>query len=135
MAESFLMQRDLTPPQIPSVGHAYHGYYVMDKGFSGPHLHRTWEQTFQIGVVCAPQTGHGEPWPKPWRQWIASIREIVETVHEKLLNTFRLGHERPHDISGLLTRIAAKVGLHNFCIAMNRLAGRPDLQFADIIAW
>lgn len=135
MAQSFLAQRSLGMPQITSVGQAYHGFYVMDKGFSGPHLHRSWEQTFDVGIVCAPQTGHGEPWPKPWRKWLASLREIVETVHEKLLNTFRLDLERPHHIGGLLTRIAAKVGLHNFCIAMNRLANRANLQFADIVAW
>jgi len=135
MAESFLFQRHQHPPQIPSVGEEYHGYYVLDKGFSGPHQHRQWEKSFDIGIVCAPQRGHGTPWPKPWRRWVASLREIVETVHGKLLNTFRLDRERPHDVSGLLSRLAAKVGLHNFCVSMNRQRNHHDLEFAELMEW
>ncbi|MCH8292362.1 hypothetical protein IH992_14810 [Candidatus Poribacteria bacterium] len=75
------------------------------------------------------------PWPKSLRRWVASIRQIVETVNDKLHNTFRLDRERPHCISGVRTRIAAKVALHNFCIWLNRSLSRPNLAFADLLGW
>jgi hypothetical protein len=50
------------------------------------------------------------------RRWIASIRQIVETVYEKLFNTLGLWRERPHEIGGLRARLASRVALHNFCI-------------------
>jgi hypothetical protein len=50
------------------------------------------------------------------RRWIASIRQIVETVYEKLFNTLGLWRERPHEIGGLRALLASRVALHNFCI-------------------
>jgi hypothetical protein len=50
------------------------------------------------------------------RRWVASIRQIVESVYDKLFNTFGLWRERPHELEGLRSRLAARVALHNFCI-------------------
>ena len=47
----------------------------------------------------------------------------MESVYEKLHNTFGLRRERPHDISGLRARLAARVALHNFCIWLNERLG------------
>jgi hypothetical protein len=69
------------------------------------------------------------------RRWLASIRQIVETVYDKLHNTFRLYRERPHDLTGFQARLAAKIALHNFCIWLNVKYGRPRLAFADLIDW
>ena len=44
------------------------------------------------------------------------VRQIVETVDEKLWQTCRLDRERPHALSGLQARVAAKMTLHNFCL-------------------
>jgi len=63
------------------------------------------------------------------------VRQIVETVYDKLQNTFRLGRERPHDLSGFQARLAAKVALHNFCIWLNQQLGRERLAFADLLDW
>jgi hypothetical protein len=41
---------------------------------------------------------------------------MVETVNAKLQHTFRLDRERPHELSGLQARLAAKIALPNFCI-------------------
>jgi ABC-type lipoprotein export system ATPase subunit len=54
------------------------------------------------------------------RRWAASIRQVVETVYDKLHNIFGLRRERPHDdLAGLRARLAARVALHNFCIWLN----------------
>ena len=63
------------------------------------------------------------------------LRQIIETVHDKLLYTFRLERERPHQLSGLYARLCAKAALHNVCIRLNKQAGRSPMQFADLIAW
>jgi len=56
---------------------------------------------------------HKRSWPKRLRRWAASIRQIVETVYEKLHATFGLRGERPHELQGLRARLAARVALHN----------------------
>jgi hypothetical protein len=47
------------------------------------------------------------------RKWVASIRQIIESVYDKLFNTFGLWRERPHELEGLRARLAARVALHN----------------------
>jgi hypothetical protein len=70
------------------------------------------------------------------RRWIASIRQIVETVYDKLFNAFGLWQERPQEIGGLRARLASRVALHNFfCIWLNDQLGRPRLKFADLMGW
>ena len=67
---------------------------------------------------------------------MAGIRQIVETVYDKLFNTFGLWQERPHELSGLRARLAARVALHDFfCIWLNDRLGRPRLAFADLLGW
>jgi hypothetical protein len=74
-------------------------------------------------------------WSKRLRRWVAGIRQIVETVYDKLFNAFGLWRERPHEIQGLRARLAARVALHNFCIWLNDHLGRPRLNFADLMGW
>lgn len=136
MAEALFERRQEHPARLPSAGCTLgHGSYVLDRGFSGPHRHQEWHRRFQVQIICAPQQGHGPPWPAEWRLWLIRLRQVVESVHEKLLNTFRLDRERPHTLEGLLSRVAAKASLHNLCIWLNRQLGRPDLAFADLLGW
>jgi hypothetical protein len=136
MAESLFAQRTQVPPPLASAGACVGGgYYVLDRGFSGPHRHQQWHEAFGVEIVCAPQQGHGPLWPRLQRLWLIRHRQVIETVHEKLLHTFRLERERPHTIEGLRARLAAKAALHNLCILLNRALGRPDLAFADLLGW
>jgi hypothetical protein len=109
--------------------------YLSDKGFSGPKRHVEWFLETEAVLTCAPQKGHGTPWPQLHERAIASMRQIVETVHEKLLRKFRLQNERPHDITGLFSKLCAKSALHNACIWMNRQLGRADLAFTELLGW
>jgi hypothetical protein len=63
------------------------------------------------------------------------VRQIVETVYEKLWHTFRLDRERLHDLSGCQARVAAKMALHNFCLWLNDQLGRPRLAFTELVDW
>ena len=138
LADTFLALRACPDPHLPSVGAPAVHEYVADKGFGGRSNHQRWRQAYGATVICPPQRHSKQdphPWPKALRRWLASLRQIVETVYAKLHQTFRLDRERPHDLTGFAARVAAKVALQNFCIWLNRHLGRPDLAFADLTAW
>jgi len=135
-AETFFAVRHRPNPRLTSVGSAfYSGPYVADKGFEGEENHRRWLDYYGVRVIHPPKRNSRNPWPKRLRRWLASIRQIVETVYDKLFNTFGLYRERPHDLGGLRARLAARVALHNFCMWLNDQFGRPRLAFADLLGW
>jgi len=136
MAETFFYLRVYPDPRVASIGKASsHVYYPVDKGFEGYQNHERWQEAYGAYIICPPKSNSLNPWPKELRHWVASIRQIVETVFGKLLYTFRLDRERPHLLGGIRTRLAAKVALHNFCIWLNRQLGRLNLAFADLLGW
>jgi hypothetical protein len=122
-------------PRLGSVGSAALGPYVVDKGFEGAKNHRRWLDRYGARLICPPKRNARQVWPKRLRHWVAGIRQIVESVYEKLFNAFGLWRERPHELSGLRARLAARVALHNFCIWLNDQLGRPRLAFADLLGW
>ena len=63
------------------------------------------------------------------------MRQIVETVYDKVPHAFGLSRERPHDLTGFQARLAAKLARHNFCSWLNGQLGRPNLAFADLVDW
>ena len=89
------------------MGAAFSGIYVTDKGFEGAQNHRRWLECYGAEVIHPPKRNSRKPWSKSLRRWIASIRQIVETVYDKLFNTLGLWRERPHEIGGLRARSAA----------------------------
>jgi len=134
-AETFFAVRAYPNPRLPSVGSAARGPYVTDKGFEGAENHRRWLDWYGAQLICPPKRNAHQVWPKRLRRWVAGIRQIVETVYDKLFNTFGLWQERPHELEGLRARLAARVALHNFCIWLNDQLGRPRLAFADLLGW
>ncbi len=136
LAATLFAARQRPWPRLPSTGVPAHGSYVADKGFAGERPRQRWQAELQVDLVTPPhQMSKRIRWPKALRRWLASIRQIIETVNDKLLNTFRLARERPHDLTGFQARLAAKVSLHNFCIWFNLHLGRAPLAFADLLAW
>ena len=135
LAETFFAVRRHPSPRLRSVGAPAQGVYVADKGFAGDHLHRRWHAHYGAEVVSPPHQRSKVRWSKPWRRWLAGLRQIIETIYDKLLNTFRLARERPHALDGFQARLAAKVALHNFCLWLNVQVGREPLAFADLLDW
>jgi Transposase DDE domain len=135
LAETLLAARWYLLPRLPTAGHTLDGCYIADTGFAGRQVRRRWRDTFGALVITQPEQRRPHRWPKALRRWLAALREIVETVHDRLLEGFRLEHERPHVLRGVQARLAAKVGLHNFCCWLNRQVGRPPLAVADLVDW
>jgi DDE family transposase len=120
LAETFFAVRHTPDPRCPSIGQPSGEPYVADNGFTGAARRRHWLADYGARVICPPQRRHPQPWPPALRRWLAHLRQIVETVFDKLHHTFRL---------------AAKVALHTFCCWLNAHLGRALLAFADLIAW
>lgn len=122
-------------PSLPSAGLPAYGSYVADKGFAGDRPTRHWKQRDQVDLITPPHQRSKQRWPKALRRWLASLRHISETVNDKLLNTFRLARERPHDLTGFQARLAAKVALHNVCMWFNVQRDQASFAFAEFLAW
>jgi len=135
LAETFLALRQRPDPRLVTVGTPSQGVYLTDRGFNGYDTQMRWVMDYQASIVCPPRACDPHTWPKGLHHLLASLRQIVETVHEKMLHTFRLESERAHTLGGFGVRLAARASLHNVCIWLNRQLGRPGLTFADLIAW
>jgi hypothetical protein len=136
LAETFFNVRANPSPRLGSVGSAFSGTYVADKGFEGAENHQRWLECYGAQVIHPPKrNSRKRSWSKRLRRWLAGIRQIVETVYDKLFNAFGLWRERPHELGGLRARLASRVALHNFCIWLNDQLGRPRLKFADLMGW
>lgn len=134
LADTFLAARMERHPRLTCVGKPACGDYLADKGYSLDAVQKYWLREYGVTVITAPKlNSKTRTWPKALRIWLASKRQVVEAVFEKLHNVFRLVKERPHDIVGFQMRLAAKVALHNFCIYLNKQFGRKPLAFADLI--
>jgi hypothetical protein len=60
-------------------------------------------------VLSPPHQRSKLRWSKAWRRWLAGLRQIIETISDKWLNTFGLW--------------------------LNLRLGRDPLAFADLLAW
>jgi hypothetical protein len=135
LADTFFALSRSPQPCWPGAGAPAQGPYVVDTGFEGAGYQTAWRWHYGASVICPPKRNSRRLWPKRLRRWLAGVRQIVETVYEKLYHTFRLDRERPHDLCGFQARLAAKIMLHNFCLWLNEQLGRPRLAFADLVAW
>ncbi|MDQ3834357.1 MAG: IS982 family transposase [Actinomycetota bacterium] len=108
VAETFFAVRHRPDSRLRSVGSAAAGPYVTDKGFEGAENHRRWLDFYEARIIHPPKRNSGKPWPKGLRRWLAGIRQIAETVYDKLFNAFGLYRERPHELGGLRARLAAR---------------------------
>jgi hypothetical protein len=135
LAETFLAARHTPQPDLPGIGTPQAGRYLADTGFTGVAWETHWQQAYHATVLCPPQQTHQRVWTRRQRRRHTAARQVIESVMDKLLNTFRLSRERPHQLRGLQARLAAKVALHNVCLWLNQRAGRRPLAFADLIDW
>jgi hypothetical protein len=136
LAETFVALRACPDGRMPGIGTSPTDVYIADKGFAGIAWETRWERDYHAVVVCQPSKSDrkaGRIWTRAERRAHAGRRQIVESVFDRLLNTFRLSRERPHQLDGLQVRLAAKIALHNVCHWLNRQSGRPALAFASLL--
>jgi hypothetical protein len=99
LAETVLAARMVAQPRLPEVGRPVGGgSYLADTNFAGKRWGPHGRHDDGAVVLCPPK--RHQPFPFPWsrtlRRRFAGLREIVETVHGKLLMTCALAQQRPH---------------------------------------
>lgn len=99
LAETFFLARQTQPSRLAGVGRPATGYYVADTGFDRPATPQFWPQQCGAQVVSMPYRNQRR-WPYALRRWLAARRQIVESVHARLLHTYGMARERPHTLGG-----------------------------------
>lgn len=135
LTEDFLALRRFPQAKLPTVGKPALGPYLADNGFEGAPNYGHWLESYGAQVLAKPKPSDYDAWPKEYRHWFSGLRQIVETIYDKLVNWLHLWTRKPHDLTGFQVQLAAKVTLHNFCIWLNGQLGRPPLAFADLLDW
>jgi hypothetical protein len=135
LADTFFAARARPHPRLSTVGSPALGPYLTDKGFLSRDYHHDWQQVYGVELITPPKRNSSTAWSKRLRRWVASHRQIVESVYHHLHHTFGLQRERPHHLAGFRVRLAAKIALHNFCIWLNQQLGRPPMAFVELIQW
>jgi hypothetical protein len=136
LAETDLPVRAGLPSCLPSCGRQARVPYVADRGFAGDAVAARWRSCYGAEMVTPPHHQHvWSWWTDDWRRWHSGLRQVIESVYQCLHNVFRLARERPHALAGFQARLAAKVGLHNFCCWLNSHFHRDLLAFAELLSW
>lgn len=106
---------------------------LADKGFNGWRWQEHWLDTYATQVITAPPKSSQHPWPKALRRWLASHRQIAETVYSLLSNVFGIKRLGAHSRWGQYTRVAAKMAALNIGLFVNQQLGRPLLALETLL--
>lgn len=110
-----------------------HDGYLADKGFSSVDWERHWLETYGALVAATPQKSARRAWSERACRWAAGKRQIIEGVISQLKDQFFLERHRAKTLSGLLTRLAAKIAAYTCGLCLNALLGRPLRHLADLL--
>ena len=71
--------------------------HIADKDFEGAENHRRWLDLYGVLIIHPPKRNSlKRSLSKRLRRRVASIRQILESVYDKLFNAFGLWRELPH---------------------------------------
>lgn len=110
-----------------------HGAYLADKGFTGVEWERLWMEIYGALVAATPKNNSRRAWSAADRRWASGKRQIIEGVIAQLKDFFGLERHRAKTLSGLLTRLAAKIAAYTFGQRVNDSLGRPLRHLADLL--
>lgn len=99
--------------------------YVADKGFNGQRWIDHWRSEYDAHVIAVPPNNDPHPWPPALKTWLASTRQLIETVFATLYRVFAIDRINAHSRWGFYARIAAKLAAFNLALFINRLLNRP----------
>lgn len=110
-----------------------HTVYLADKGFTGVEWERLWMEIYGALVAATPKNNSRRAWSKADRRWASGKRQIIEGVIGQLKDFFGLERHRAKTLSGLLTRLAAKIAAYTCGQWINDSLGRPLRHLADLL--
>ncbi len=110
-----------------------HDAYLADKGFSSVEWEWHWLQTYGTLVAATPKNSDRRAWPRAARRWASGKRQVIEGVIDQLKDLFALERHRAKTLSGLLTRLTAKIAAYTCGQCLNDRLGRPLRHLADLL--
>ncbi len=110
-----------------------HDAYLADKGFSSVESERHWLETYGALVAATPKNSDRRAWPRAARRWASGKRQVIEGVIDQLKDLFALERHRAKTLSGLLTRLTAKIAAYTCGQCLNDRLGRPLRHLADLL--
>jgi len=99
--------------------------FVADKGFNGQRWIDHWRSAYSAHVIAVPPDNAPQPWPPVLKTWLASTRQLIETVFAILSGVFSIDHINAHSRWGQYARIAAKLAAFNSALFINQYLHRP----------
>jgi hypothetical protein len=84
-------------------------------------------------VAATPKNSDHRVWPRAARRWASGKRQVIEGVIDQLKDLFALERHRAKTLSGLLTRLAAKIAAYTCGQCLNDRLGRPLRHLADLL--
>lgn len=107
--------------------------YLADRNFNGPRWQNHWRQQYRAEVITVPPDNTTAAWSAPWKRWLASRRQPIETAFACLDQVFGLKHLNAHSRWGQYARVAAKLAAYNLGLLLNRLLNRPSGALATLL--
>jgi DDE family transposase len=130
LAEASADERPIGEMLVASDGH---DAYLADKGFSSVEWEQHWLDEYEALVAATPQKSARRSWPEAACRWAAGKRQLIEGVISQLKDQFALERHRAKTLSGLLSRLAAKIAAYTCGMYLNAGLGRPLRQLADLL--
>ena len=130
LAEASSDERPIGEFLVASDGH---DAFLADKGFSSVEWERYCLETHEALAAATPQKSARRAWPREACRWAAGKRQLIEGVIWQLKDYFGLERHRAKSLSGLLTRLAAKVAAYTAGQVLNERLGRPLRSFAELL--
>lgn len=97
---------------------------LADLGFDGRAWRAHWRAHLGATVLIKSDYAPGPHQPRA-KRWFSHYRQQIETLFNRLQDTFGLTFPRARTYWGLLTRLAAKASAYNAALAINYLWHRP----------
>ena len=107
--------------------------YLADKGFSSVEWERHWLETYGALVAATPQKSARRAWPEEACRWASGKRQLIEGVIAQLKDQFGLERHRAKTMSGLLSRLTAKIAAYTCGLYLNTRLGRPLRHLANLL--
>jgi hypothetical protein len=121
-----------TPPvghigAFQAVGQTRTGLYLADRGFNSRRWHSLWATRYGATVLSVPSSNDPDraAWSRQACLFLASHRQIIDTVFGWLNQVFAFEHLNAHSRWGQYTRIAAKLAAYHLGLWFNQSLGRP----------
>jgi hypothetical protein len=119
---------------LQAVGPGQARPYLADRGFNGQRWIDHWLHAYAATVISPPPANAPHAWSAADKHWLASKRQVIETVFARLSDVFGIKRLLAHSRWGQYTRIAAKMAAYHLGMFLNLLLGRPPGALATLLS-